>query len=142
MTLLVPKVADTQPRWNRRSANTTNRIRNTLTGVKDDADAISAAMPATAPGAITADHVVADTERWIINNKTGSACALTLPAAADFEGRELHVKTIQAQAVNSATSNVVPLIGGAAGTAIVTGTAGKWATLVSDGTSWIIMAGN
>jgi hypothetical protein len=49
------------------------------------------------------------------------------------------LKTIQAQAINSASSNVVPLAGGAAGTAIVSGTAGNWAELVSDGTNWLIM---
>ena len=52
------------------------------------------------------------------------------------------IKTIQAQTVVSASSNVVPLVGGAAGTAILAATAGKWATLVSDGTNWVIMQGN
>ncbi|WP_176479108.1 hypothetical protein [Mesorhizobium sp. WSM3860] len=49
------------------------------------------------------------------------------------------IKTIQAQTVVSASSNVVPLAGGAAGTAILAATARKWATLVSDGTNWVIM---
>jgi len=51
------------------------------------------------------------------------------------------IKTVAAQAVNSATLNVVPLSGGAAGTAILTANAGRWATLVSDGTNWVIMNG-
>jgi hypothetical protein len=38
----------------------------------------------------------------------------------------------------SASSNVVPLAGGAAATAILQAVAGANATLVSDGTSWII----
>jgi hypothetical protein len=37
---------------------------------------------------------------------------------------------------------VVPLAGGAAGTAILAATAGKYATLVSDGTNWIITQAN
>lgn len=49
------------------------------------------------------------------------------------------VKTTQSQSVNSASSNVVPLACGAAGTAILPATYGAWATLVSDGANWIIM---
>jgi len=95
---------------------------------------------ADAPVTKTADFTVAATENVLINNKTGSACVVTLPAAASWVGRRILIKTIQAQAVNSASSNVVPLAGGAAGSAIVAGTAGNWAELVSDGTNWIIMA--
>ncbi len=99
------------------------------------------ALFTTAPVTKTADFTVADTETVIINNKTGSACVATLPSAALNAGRLLLMKTTQAQALNSASSNVVPKAGGAAGTAIATGTAGNWALLVSDGTNWVIMAG-
>jgi hypothetical protein len=92
-----------------------------------------------APVTKTADFTLADAEDYIINNKAGSACVVTLPAASSYTGRVVVMKTIQAQAINSASSNVVPLAGGAAGTAIVSGTAGNWAELVSDGTNWIIM---
>lgn len=92
-----------------------------------------------APVTKTADFALADGEDYIINNKAGSACVVTLPAAASYTGRVVVMKTIQAQAINSASSNVVPLAGGAAGTAIVAGVAGNWAELVSDGTNWIIM---
>ena len=57
-------------------------------------------------------------------------------------GRILSIKTIQNSAVNSASANVVPLAGGAAGTAILTTLAGRWATLVFNGTNWEIMAAN
>lgn len=93
-----------------------------------------------APVTKTADFTVAATENWLINNKSGSTCTVTLPAASSFTGREIYIKTIQAQTVVSASSNVVPLAGGAASTAILAATAGKWALLVSDGTNWIIMA--
>ena len=90
----------------------------------------------------TADFTVASNEDVLINNKSGSACTVTLPAASSWNGRRIVIKTIQAQAVDSASSNVVPLAGGAAGTSILTGTAGKYADLVSDGTNWVIMAAN
>jgi hypothetical protein len=95
-----------------------------------------------APVTKTADFTVGDDENMLINNKSGSACVVTLPAAASWPGRRIVVKTIQAQAVNSASSNVVPRNSGTAGTAIVTGTAGNWAELVSNGTNWVIMAGS
>lgn len=99
------------------------------------------ALFTTAPVTKTADFTLADTETVVINNKSGSACVATLPSAALNAGRILLMKTTQAQALNSASSNVVPKAGGAAGTAIATGTAGNWALLVSDGTNWVIMAG-
>lgn len=95
-----------------------------------------------APVTKTADFTLADAEDYIINNKVGSACVVTLPAAGSYAGRVVTIKTIQAQAVNSASSNVIPRAGGAAGTAILTGTAGNWATLVSNGTNWEIMSGS
>jgi len=99
----------------------------------------SLVSPNLAPVTKTADFTLADAENYIINNKSGSACVVTLPAASNYTGRVVVMKTIQAQAINSASSNVVPLAGGAAGTAIVSGTAGNWAELVSDGINWIIM---
>jgi hypothetical protein len=54
----------------------------------------------------------------------------------------LSLKLIAAFAVNSASANVVPLAGGAAAAPILTGAAGKYATLQSDGTNWQIMAAN
>jgi hypothetical protein len=92
-----------------------------------------------APVTKTANFTLGDAEDYIINNKPAAACVVTLPAPASHTGRVVVMKTIQAQAINSASSDVVPLAGGAAGTAIVSGTAGNWAELVSDGTNWIIM---
>jgi hypothetical protein len=59
-----------------------------------------------------------------------------------WPGRVVTFKTVQAQTLVSASSNVVPRVGGAAGTAILPATDGAWATLVSDGTNWINMAGS
>lgn len=84
---------------------------------------------------------VVDSDFDIIANRAGTV-TLTLPSAASYLGRRLSIKTIQAQTVVSASANVVPRAGGAAGTAILAATAGAWAELVSDGTSWQIMSGS
>jgi len=67
---------------------------------------------------------------------------ITLQNSAISPGRILYIKTIANFAVNSAFGVVVPLNGGAAGTAILPNTAGKWAILASDGTNWNIIAAN
>lgn len=89
----------------------------------------------------TTSFTLAATEANIVCNGAGSI-TVTLPAASTVPGAELLIKTVAAQTVVSATSNIVPMVGGAAGTAILAGTAGKWALLVADGTNWTIMAGN
>jgi hypothetical protein len=87
----------------------------------------------------TANFTVGLGEVWIINNKSGSTCTVTLPTASSYAGRALTFQNYQAQFLVSASSNVVPLAGGAAGTAILENVAGNWATLVSDGTNWVMM---
>ena len=93
-----------------------------------------------APVTATADYTVAAGVTWVINNKSGSSMTLTLPTASANVGREITVQNYQAQTVVSASSNVVPQGGGSAGTSILLNVVGNWATLVSDGTSWVIMA--
>lgn len=111
-------------------------------------NAVQASIPtsyapaSTAPVTKTADFTVASTDQWLINNKSGSACTVTLPSASSISGRVLSFQNYQAQQLVSASSNVVPIAGGAAGTAILAATAGKWATLVSDGTNWVITQSN
>ena len=85
-----------------------------------------------------ADFAVSATENWITCNG-GATITVTLPSAAALPGREIMLKTIAAFTVVSASANVVPLAGGAAGTAILAATPGAWATLVSDGANWVIM---
>jgi hypothetical protein len=92
----------------------------------------------TAPVVKTADFSVSANETWLINNKSGSSCTATLPAASSYTGRVLHFQNYQAQTLVSASSNVVPLAGGSATTAILEAVAGANATLVSNGTSWIM----
>jgi hypothetical protein len=88
-----------------------------------------------------ATYTVLTSDSGVINNNAGTL-TLTLLAAATYPGKQLVVRTIQAQTVVSAASNVVPLAGGAAGTAILAATAGKWAMLQSDGANWQIMMSN
>jgi len=95
-----------------------------------------------APVTKTADFTLGASENWVINNKAGSACVVTLPAASAFPGRVITFKTVVAFAVNSASSNVVPRAGGAAAAAITGAVAGNWSTIVSDGTNWVQMAGS
>ena len=121
-------------------------LTTTITGLlKGNGTAISAAVPNTdyiapsAPVTKTADFSLAATENWVINNKSGSTCTVTLPAASSWSGRSVVFKNMQAQTLVSASSNVVPLDSTTAGTAILLGVIGNWATLVSDGTNWVIM---
>jgi hypothetical protein len=92
-----------------------------------------------APVTKNADFTVAVNETWLINNKSGSTCTVTLPTASSYTGRVLTFQNYQNQFLVSASSNVVPLGGGSAGTAILDEVAGNWATLVSNGTNWVMM---
>jgi len=77
---------------------------------------------------------------WVICNRAGTI-NLTLPSASANPGRELIIKTITANAVNSAVgvNNVVPIDSDVAGNTILPATDGAWALLVSNGTNWVIM---
>ena len=89
---------------------------------------------------VTANQTVGETVCGVINNKSGSTLTLTLPDAASHPGRIVRVKTLQAQTVISASSNVTPIASATAGSAILPATAGAWAWLVSDGANWVMMA--
>ena len=77
----------------------------------------------------------------VVANRAGTV-TLTLPSASSSTGRKIRCVTQQNQTVVSASANVVPIVGGAAGTAILAATAGKWADIESDGTNWNITASN
>jgi hypothetical protein len=99
--------------------------------------ATNGTVTTNAPVTKTADFSVASTDTWLINNKTGSTCTVTLPSPSANTGRVLYFINYQNQLLVSASSNVVSRAGGAAGTAILDNVAGNWATIVSDGTSWV-----
>jgi len=97
----------------------------------------SAALVTVTAAAYSIDLV----EESIIANRAGIV-TLTLPPAATAIGRQIQVRTITANTVVSNSANVIPLAGGAAGTAILAGVAGRYASLRSDGANWQIMAAN
>lgn len=109
-----------------------------FTDIESALNSYTTSIPVTVT---SATYSVLSTDSMIIANRAGTV-TLTLLSAVTYAGRWLRVKTIQNQTVVSNSSDVVPLAGGAAGTAILSGTAGKWATLQSNGTSWEIMAAN
>jgi hypothetical protein len=100
---------------------------------------LSGAFGRGAPVTKTENFTVADTDNWLISNKAGSTCTVTFPAASSWTGREIMFQNYENHTVVSASSNVVPLGGGAAGTALLQSVPGKWCTVVSDGTNWVIL---
>lgn len=109
-----------------------------FTGQVTIAGPISTKAPTTVT---TATYTVAATDSSLIF-QTAAICTVTLPTPATYPGRLLRVKNIAAFAINSGSSNVVPLTTATAGTAIMTGVAGQWKTIQSDGTNWVVMSGN
>ena len=89
---------------------------------------------------ITATYAASINSPIIAFNYAG-VCTVTLPDPKVNSGIFLFMLNYTANAVNSATANVVSLTN-VAGTAILAATAGKWAILQSDGTNWNILAGN
>ena len=116
------------------TASATNR------GALSSADwsTFNSKQPVSAPVTKTADFTVAATEVWLINNKSGSTCTVTLPTPSTNSGRVLYFQNYQVRALVSASSNVVPLAGGAATTSILLASSGDSATLVSDGSNWLM----
>ena len=102
---------------------------------------VNAQLRRNAPVTKTVSFTLADTEHWITCNGAASI-TVTLPSAALNVGREVMLRNIAAFTVVSASSNVVPIATATPGTAILAATAGKCATLVSDGTDWVVMAAN
>jgi hypothetical protein len=93
------------------------------------------------PAIKTASFTVAATDRFLVVNGASAIVTVTLPAPAANAGRELTIKNLSGTyTVVSASSNVRPANSNTAGTAILAATAGAWATLVSDGAAWVVMA--
>jgi hypothetical protein len=121
------------------STNATGSANQTLSAGSGGASLtwVNPSLISAAPVTIAATPgTVAATESFVIVNVAGTT-TLTLPTAT--AGKMLIIKTIEPQLVNSASSNVIPVTGGAAGTAILTATDGQSAILVGNGTNWEIM---
>ena len=92
---------------------------------------------------VIGSHTIKEHENWIICNRLATI-TFTLPTASNYIGRELMFKNINTGNVISSSSNIISLTddGSTPGIAILPGTAGATATLVSDGTYWVIMQQN
>ncbi len=101
---------------------------------------VTASVAWSAPVTKTADFTLAPSEAFVINNKAAATCTVTLPAASTVPGKPVTFQNYQAFTLVSASGNVVPIGGGAAGTAILAASIGDWAMLVSDGTNWVVLA--
>lgn len=96
------------------------------------------------PSTITAaTYTQLYTDCALIFNNASANCTVTMLSAASYPGKRLLMKNLSGSyTVISAASNIVPRTSATAGTAILAASAGAWAELVSDGTNWIVMAGN
>jgi hypothetical protein len=98
-------------------------------------------VKSTAPVTKTASFTLGATENFVICNGSAANVAITFPTASANAGRVVTVKNLSGTyTVISAATNVKPVTSNTAGTAILAATAGKWATLVCDGTDWVVMA--
>ncbi len=117
-------------------------VRSTLAAVFGSSVKVTTYFASTAPVIETsAARTVGDTDNFIIGNRAGTI-TLTLPTVGSYIGRTIRVQTITANTVISNASNVVLVDGSGPGTAILAGTAGKWADLTSDGVHWLVTASN
>lgn len=103
---------------------------------------ISAVINNTGPVTFTSNFTLTTPTKWVINNKLGSTCVVTLPSAANYVGSTITFQNYQPQYLVSNDSNVVPLGGGSVGTYILDRTVGNWAKIVSDGSYWVVMEQN
>jgi len=99
---------------------------------------VSEYLASTAPVVKTADFTLADTENYIINNKTGSILSVTLPSGSEYIGRIIHFMSWQNNHIASASSNVYDSTGNLQAN-ITKATQGSSADIVYDGTYWYIM---
>ena len=91
----------------------------------------------------TSTYTVLTTDTYVINNYTSGTATITLPTASSYSGRRLVLTNAAAQLLVSASSNVIALgTVGPTTTSILSASTGKWAELISNGSNWIIVAGN
>ncbi len=130
------------------SVDTTLLLNNVVTGATSSAISLGGPNsvayapylpPSTKTGSFSVDGTA---DNYIIN--AGGTTVITMQSASGrwMTGREILIKTVANQAVQSSTTNIVQLASTTASTAILAATAGKWARLKSDGTQWTIMASN
>jgi hypothetical protein len=93
----------------------------------------------------TATSLTVSVNTTWLNIHQDNTVTLTLPNAATYPGKELIIKQTGSGNVLSASSNIIGFttaFNGATQTAIIAPASYRFATLVSDGTNWIIMQRN
>lgn len=111
---------------------------STITNTNTNSVSVSS-LSRGAPITITASYIVQNTDNWIICNGS-STIVITLPTGTFYTGRELMLKNITTNSVNS-SSNITQL-DNTISNIILQPVKEKWVTLVSDGSTWIVMQGN
>ena len=101
------------------------------------------ALARGAPKTIIGNYTILKSDNWIICNSTTSPITITLPSGSgpDNIGRELMFKNTGLNTVNSSLPNITSLDGTTTNLILSAGPS-TWATLVYDGTNWIIMQGS
>ena len=99
-------------------------------------------MTAGSPALVLGSTYTVANSISVILNYSGGTVTVTLPDPSSWIGRHLFFSNTAGGAINSASSDVNPLNGGATGTAIVGATAGKWAHLYAVSGAWIIIGSN
>ena len=94
--------------------------------------------PVTKTASFAVSNDLYDT--FIVNGSAG--VTVTLPSASLNSGRVLHFKNLAAQTLSASASVVLPLTSTTPGTAIISATANRSVTLVSDGVNWVAIRGN
>lgn len=128
------------------SLGITQMARMTTAGLRIGPTATPATSMLTCEGSValgkfvgdfgTTHTIAATTTHLVCGNASG--VTITMPSASAFPERVLTIRNLGAGAVVSASSNIIPKAGGAAGTALFTGVPGEAAMLISDGTNWQI----
>lgn len=122
--------------------NSTNKnISQLIVAINSFASLYSASAYKSPITVTTAAATIDSTQSWVIVNYAGTS-TLTLPSAVSFPGRVITIKTVTANGVNSASSNITPINGTGTTSTILTAVQGRSATLVSNGTTWVIMQAN
>jgi hypothetical protein len=114
----------------------------TLTGNKTFSGTINMqTLARTVTSTTSSSYTVDNNTTWLTIN-TSVLTTLTLPNAASYPGKELHIRQTGGGSLQSASSNIIPFQTpptGSTSTGILTASTHRAVTLVSDGTNWVIM---
>lgn len=102
-----------------------------------NAGSLSRGIPHTIAADDDPTYIIQPQDNWIICERATST-TITLPSASSYPGRELMFKNTGGGNMISASSNIIPFAGGIVTTTTILSSAG-FATLVSNGTNWVIM---